>query len=70
MSEFIVFELKLVRTLLQLAVTDMADPRDPGGEARVIDHAGSATGDGENISSEGEFARMGFRVLPERTLVP
>jgi len=42
MSEFIVFELKLARTLLQLAITDMADPTDTDAEARVIDHAGSA----------------------------
>ena len=42
MGEFIVNELKLARTLLQLAVTNMADPTDSDGEVRIIDHAGSA----------------------------
>jgi len=42
MSEFIVFELKLARTLLQLAVTDMGYPTDTDAVARVIDHAGGA----------------------------
>jgi len=42
MGEFIVNELKLARTLLQLAVTNMADPTDSDGEVRIIDHADSA----------------------------
>jgi|SRR5579862_8075369 len=39
LREFITIELKLARTLLQLADPGMGDPADPDGEARVIEHA-------------------------------
>jgi len=37
--ESITIELKLARTLLELAAPDMRDPTDPEGTARVIHHA-------------------------------
>jgi hypothetical protein len=42
MSEFIAIELRLARTLLQLAVTNIDDTNDHDGEGLVIDHASSA----------------------------